>query len=184
MDGLALIPDRVALISLLGEGQSPLLPDLLRTPSFHDVVRVPQRPTQTQRNLLAAQIDAATLQADRAVMLVAQGIGCLAAAWWARLSPNFYVRRVAGAVMIAPGGAGFASPEGRLPFPSVVVGTDDLTQRLGDEWGSRFIDGPLLVGRQGPSRRFASLIDRFTSAIVERDVAAAERLLSAVGDRC
>lgn len=188
MSDLTLSMDRMDLVWLIGEGQAPILPNLVRTPDARDVIRVPEhRTTDSQRAMLAARIDAATVRADRAVMLVAQGVGCLAAAWWARLSPNFYVRRVAGAVMIAPslrGGneAVFASPEAALPFPSVAVGTDDLTQRLGMEWGSRLIDGPLIAGPRGPSTRFAALIERFTSAIVARDVAAADRILEALGD--
>ena len=53
----------------------------------------------SRRNIWASRIDAAVLGADRAVLLVAEGLGCAAAAWWARLSPGHYADRVAGALL-------------------------------------------------------------------------------------
>lgn len=184
-----LATDRLTLISLMGDDRSSILPRLLQAPAFRDATHIPFRAqTIAQRNVMAARIDAAVAQADRAVMLVAQGTGCMAAAWWARLSPKSYVSRIAGAVMIAPDDAmvqatGLASPRSTLPFPSIVVGYDDATQRLAGEWGSRLIDGPISIGQRPASGRFQSMIERFTAAIVERDVRAAERLLDAIGDR-
>lgn len=184
---IALTADRLTLVSLVEEDRTPILPTLSEILAFHHARPILVRAqTTAQRTMLAARIDAAIAEADRAVMLVAQGTGCMAAAWWARLSPRSYVSRVAGAVMIAPDstgyrGAGFASPQSALPFPSIVIGADDETQRIAGEWGSRLIDGPLSIGR--PSGRFQSMIDRFTAAIVERDVRAATRLLEAIGDR-
>jgi hypothetical protein len=70
-----------------------------------------------------------------------------------------------------------------LPFPSIVVGADDEMQRLGVEWGSRLIDGPLLTTATAPTGRLRTIIERFTAAVVERDVEAAYRILHAIGDR-
>jgi hypothetical protein len=121
-------------------------------------------------------------------MLLAQGTACAAAAWWARLSPRSYTANVSGALLVAPEGAGrgqqsFASPKLTLPFPSIVVGADDEMQRLGVEWGSRLIDGPLLTTAAAPTGRLRTIIERFTAAVVERDVEAAYRILHAIGDR-
>ncbi|MES2337074.1 MAG: alpha/beta hydrolase [Pseudomonadota bacterium] len=187
----ALATDRLTLVSLVGDDGAFALPRFLQGPAFRDAGRILVRAqTAAQRNLTASRIDAAIAEADRAVLLVAQGAGCLAAAWWARLSPESYVSRVAGALMIAPDDRGgvatrFASPRASLPFPSIVVGASDAEQRLAGEWGSSLIDGPVpgrLAGGAG-SGRFQSLIARFTSAIVDHDVRAAERMIAALGDR-
>lgn len=82
-----------------------------------------------------------------------------------------------------PGSTCFASPGGVLPFPSVTIGASDECQRLGSEWGSRMIDGPLSIDGSVPSNRLRKLISRFTAAIVERDVSAAHRLIQAIGDQ-
>jgi hypothetical protein len=180
--------DRLTLISLVDEGLPPPLAALLQFPGICRTRHINVRAqTIAHRTMMAAQIDAAIAEAERAVLLVAQGTGCMAAAWWSRLSPSAYVSRVAGAVMVAPDATGcrgtaFASPRCILPFSTIVVGTNDESQRLAAEWGSRLIDGPL-VGNVGPSRRFLSMMERFTAAIVERDVRAAGRLLEAIGDR-
>ena len=185
----AFAPHRLTMVSLVEDAASPLLARLAQAPAFLNALHIPMLDdTTARRTLTAARIDAAITGADRAVMIVAQGAGCLAAAWWARLSPEAYVSRVAGALMIAPDtrdatALGFASPRIALPFPSIVVGADDATQRLAGEWGSRMIDGPVPIGERGTSNRFLSMLARFTSAIVENDVRAAERLIAAIGDR-
>jgi uncharacterized protein len=187
MTAAGLVLDRVTLVSLVSDGRRPLLPGFVgRSPASTVDVVVP-RDGDAQRTLLAARLDAAIHGADRAVMLVAEGASCMAAAWWARLSPRSYVSRVAGALMIAPEEPGgrralYASPRSALPFPSVVIGADDATQRLAAEWGSRIVDGPLPAAPRAPSRRFLAALERFSAAIVERDVRAAERLLAAIGD--
>ena len=184
----ALVPQRLTLVSLVEDARSPLLERLAKAPAFLGALHIPMLgETAAQRTLTAARIDAAIIGADRAVLLVAQGAGCLAAAWWARLSPEAYVARVAGALMIAPetrpaAPLGFASPRTALPFPSIVVGADDASQRLAGEWGSRMIDGPVPIGQRETSNRFLSMLARFTSAIVQNDVRAAERLIAAIGD--
>ncbi len=188
MTVLALAPQRLTLVSLIGDGRTPLLTRLMQGAAFRDTLHIPVRgDTTAHRNLSAARIDAAIARADRAVLLIAEGAECAAAAWWARLSPASYVSRVAGALMLAPHdrahATGFASPRSALPFPSIVVGADDVSQRLADEWGSRLVDGPLAIGQGAPSGRFQAIIARFTSAIVESDVQSAERLIAALGDR-
>lgn len=185
---IVLPAQRLTLVSLLGDEQSPALSRLLHMPAFRDARHVAiHSHTVAQRNLTASRIDAAINEADRAVLLIAQGAGCLAAAWWARLSPRSYVDRVAGALLVAPearlvDAGAFASPSSSLPFPSIVVGADDASQRLAGAWGSRLVDGPLPIGQQQTSSRFQSIITRFTSAIVESDVRAAKRLIAAIGD--
>ncbi|MBN2973375.1 alpha/beta hydrolase [Roseomonas aeriglobus] len=156
--------------------------DLLGASSIRHIAVKAQTPTQ--RNQTAAHIDRAILDADRAVLMVAQGVGCAAAAWWARLSPLSYVERVAGALLVAPEAdpRPFASPRSALPFPSLVLGATDAAQRLSSEWGGRLIDGPLPAPERKATRRLQSLILRFTGAIVERDRQHALRLLDQIGD--
>lgn len=179
----------MTLVSLTGEDRSVLSPLLATIAAPVDLVHIPVRGDAAERRSgLAAQIDRAVTGTNRDVMLVGHGIGCLAAAWWARLSPRAYVGRVAGGLMIAPHARGdaasrFASPASSLPFPSLVIGADDTAQRLAGEWGGRLLDGPLPTLLQRPSGRIYGLIARFTAGIVERDVQAAERLLAAIGDQ-
>ncbi len=137
-----------------------------------------------ERSLSAARIDAAMLEANRQVLLVAQGAACAAAAWWARLSPRSYVERVAGALLIAPAPVerGFASPRSILPFPTLVLGATDTAQALSAEWGARLIDGPVPALERRATNRLQSMILRFTGAIVERDEQQARRLLDMIGD--
>lgn len=114
-----------------------------------------------RRNLWAVQLDDAVRRSERPVLLVAHGIGCLAVAWWARLSPAFYLASVSGALLIAPACAAgiatdeeklFDSPGTLLPFPSIVVGDafDDGMRALAHGWGSHWADGRSLgmLGRR------------------------------------
>ncbi|UYY59595.1 alpha/beta hydrolase [Sphingomonas sp. S2-65] len=149
--------------------------------------------TAAERNLLGARIDAAVTQADRAVVLVAEGAACFAAAWWARLSPAAYVSRVAGALLLAPMDEEhehvealrerFASPRTALPFPSVVLDAAiprlDLAPQvraLAHGWGSQLLDER--AEADTPLRRTRRAIERFTAAVVESKVRAAESLAS------
>lgn len=110
----------------------------------------------SRRNLWAVQLDDAVHRAGAPAVIVAHGIGCLAVAWWARLSPAFYLSSVAGALLVAPGCGDdpeqapglLASPRTLLPFPTIVVGAPD---RIGDgahllarAWGSQFVRGTSL----------------------------------------
>jgi hypothetical protein len=144
--------------------------------------------TSADRKLTASHIDHAVLESERAVLLVAQGAACMAAAWWTRLSPRSYVARIAGALLVAPErdsprALTFTSPASKLPYPTIVVGADDASQTFAMEWGSRLIDGPLPSFETRPSRRLQTILSHFTKAIVERDIRTAERLMAAIGDQ-
>jgi hypothetical protein len=179
---------RLRLIALVPENAVSIFDRFREFPQFGDMQQIAVRGrTAAERTAMAARIDAAVSISDRAVMFLAQGSACAAAAWWARLSPKSYTAKVSGALLVAPEGTGlnrrgFASPKMILPFPSILVGADDETQRLGVEWGSRLIDGPLLTAAAAPTGRLRTIIERFTSAVVERDVEAAYRILHAIGD--
>lgn len=135
----------------------------------------------SRRNIWASRIDNAVLHADRAVLLVAEGLGCAAAAWWARLSPRHYADRVAGALLFDPvapkgdAGALLASPGIALPFPSMVVtarnrlAAPNEMQQLVDGWGSRL----MIAERQrapGAWQAAQRLLSRMTAAVVARDI--------------
>jgi hypothetical protein len=150
---------RLNLIALVPENAVSIFDRFREFPRFGEMQQIAVRGrTVAERNAMAARIDAAVSMSDRAVMLLAQGTACAAAAWWARLSPRSYTA-------------------------SIVVGADDEMQRLGVEWGSRLIDGPLLTTAAAPTGRLRTIIERFTAAVVERDVEAAYRILHAIGDR-
>ena len=136
------------------------------------------------RNLWAAKLDEAVTRADKAVLLVAEGASCFAAAWWARLTPAHYTEKVAGALMFRPGEAGelpgrqrdWESPRLKLPFPSIVVTDDDdcdSVRALGADWGSDRIAGRGRLVEDvtaAPWRHALRAVDRFTSRMVARDI--------------
>ncbi|OWK27795.1 alpha/beta hydrolase [Sphingomonas mucosissima] len=175
----AIMPDRFSIITIGAPGvDAPAWNTRLRWPSQGDEHVVLD--SGERRGIWAAQLDAAVMRADRAVVLVAEGIGCHAASWWARLSPASYVSRVAGALLFDPPAvngrdhAAFASPAIALPFPSLVLARDvpETTGVTIESWGSRLIDGRR--HRQGELRPWRSaqrLIERVTHKVVERDVA-------------
>lgn len=182
MSVAAVAMPRPFIVSLIGDGDgSPLFRTLL-APLMTDAIALPASArTPAERNLLAARIDRAVTSAPRDVMLVAEGAACQVAAWWARLSPAAYVSAIVGAVMVTPEGLhneGFASPRARLPFPTIVLGEGDRAGALAGEWGGRLLAPPLGLGAQGPNGRLAQMIDRFTTAVVARDLRAAEVLMS------
>lgn len=183
---LASLPDRMAVVSLVDNADSHHLPRLSGLNALASALAIPVHASAArQPTLLAACIDGAVTRSGRAIMLVADGRACSAAAWWSRLSPRAYVSRVAGALMIDPieEDTVFASPRCALPFPSLVLGASDTAQRMAMEWGGRLIDGPSAVAGPRPSRRIQDMLMRFTAAIIERDIAKAGRLLEAIGDR-
>lgn len=173
------VPNRFSIITIAAPGvDSPAWNARLRWPSFGDEHVVLDE--GSRRGIWAAQLDAAVMRADRAVVLVAEGIGCHAASWWARLSPANYVSRVAGALLFDPpeGGAGereaFQSPAIALPFPSLVLAGDAAAARgeAIESWGSRLIDGHRVrQGDQRPWRSAQRLVERVTAKVIERDVA-------------
>lgn len=102
----------------------------------------------------AQQLDTAMTRSREPVVLLAQGVACLAVAWWAQLSPRSYLEHVSGAVFLSPLSIGFGqaaiaakarvSPATKLPFPSVVASDPspmiEQVLALADNWGSRFVD--------------------------------------------
>ena len=113
------------------------------------------------RNTWVTKIDQAVSSARAPVILVAHSLGCAAVAWWASFSPQPYGWPVAGALLVAPADVdrdGVASelapfagvPKQPLPFPSIVVASNDdpwitidRAHSLAVDWGSHFIDhGP------------------------------------------
>ena len=141
----------------------------------------------SSRNILGARLDRVVADAEAQVMLIAEGAGCFAAAWWARLTPASYVSRVAGAVFYAPvadagaarAAARFASPQTRLPFPSLLIDDRDVlagqqVDALAASWGSRPF---AMVGEADtPWRRARRMVTRFTASIVELDTLRADKL--------
>ncbi|MDG5489619.1 alpha/beta hydrolase [Sphingomonas sp. BGYR3] len=165
---MILLPDR--------RGLPPALAELIGV-RFPDARTLPFRGRSVpERNRWAAQLDEAVNHAARPVMLVASGVGCFAAAWWGRLTPRYYVERVAGALMVDPveGGpvASLASPRIPLPFASMLVEGDALThadslRMLADGWGAETGIGPSAGTATGA---FSRLVERWTRRVVEREV--------------
>lgn len=109
-------------------------------------------------NLWAARLDAAVAGAEGPVVIAAHGVGCLALAWWARLSPAAYVAPVAAGLMLDPVAATAdalpdaarrfaAGPRTLLPFPSIVAqgarrgrAINARLRALAASWGGRFLD--------------------------------------------
>jgi len=141
--------------------------------------------SRSDRNIWAARLDRAVREADARVLLIADGLGCAASAWWARLSPADDVGRIAGALLFAPQAGSdaddwFASPRAHLPFPSLVIqpgqfGPDRSgdVQAAVDDWGSRLVAAPRPRDRAaGPVawRQAQRLFLRLTQQMVEHDV--------------
>lgn len=111
-----------------------------------------------RRNPWVTRLDQAIRAANQPVVLVAHSLGCLAVAWWAELAGQPWGWPVAGALLVAPPDidrrnalaelASFApTPRGGLPFPSILVASEDdpyaSIQRSFDmarDWGSHFIN--------------------------------------------
>ncbi|MEG3179708.1 alpha/beta hydrolase [Sphingomonas sp. LT1P40] len=193
---LAPSPDRFSILTISdANGATPAWNARFGWPSAGDSHLAFDFDRAGQRSIWAAQLDAAVLRADRAVLIVAEGLGCHAASWWARLSPSHYVSRVAGALLFDPDMADeadirrgqFASPRTALPFPSMVVadrlpGSDPAAfGPLADGWGSRLVAGNRQRSRIQPAWRNAQrLVERLTAAVVAHDV---DRALALRGRR-
>jgi len=111
-----------------------------------------------RRNAWVTKLDQAIRNARAPVILAAHSLGCLAVAWWAQLSGQPYGWPVAGALLVAPADVNrpdaraelkdFApSPRTTLPFPSIVVASNDdawvslqHARDLASYWGSHFVD--------------------------------------------
>lgn len=152
------LTDNAPLVLDIADRDGAMAPQFyqrLRGLADHATVDLDRR-SASRRNLWAAKLDDAVRRADGPVLLVAQGISCLAVAWWARLSPAFYLTAVSGALFLAPArvadipaeeGRLFDSPSTLLPFPSIVIGdADDAVRTLALGWGSHWTDGRSLGG--------------------------------------
>lgn len=131
------------LVTVKGDAQTPQIAPIveLDLSKFHN-------------GRWALQLDAAFARRSTPAVILAQGVACLAVAWWAQLSPRSYLVSVRGALFRSPLHIGFGQaaiaasaltgPLHRLPFPSVVAGdTTPFVERvlaLADAWGSRFVD--------------------------------------------
>ena len=119
----------------------------------------------------SARLQEAVIDSDRPVVLVAHGLGCVLAAWWAAHSGQ--VHRVQAALLVAPadtesdplrqrlqGWAPIALPA--LPFAAAVVGSHNdphcalaRAQQLASAWGARWVD----AGHCGPLNAESGLGD-------------------------
>ncbi|WP_175518060.1 alpha/beta hydrolase [Sphingomonas sp. OK281] len=102
----------------------------------------------------ALQLDAVFSRRRQPAVILAQGVACLAVAWWAQLSPRSYLQSVQGALFLSPLTIGFGEdaiaaaarqgPSTRLPFPSVVASASypfiDRLLALADSWGSQVVE--------------------------------------------
>ncbi len=139
------------------------------------------------RDIWATRLDHAVAHADKTVLLVAEGAACLASIWWARLSPSHYVSKVAGALFFQPpaatalersGGQLFASPDGALPFPSLIVDGSVHGSALAQMCGGRLLDAPVAAPPPtGMWRQAQRLIERLSAGVVEQDL----RILRTLG---
>ena len=113
----------------------------------------------------ALQLDAAMVHRAAPVTILAQGVACLAVAWWAQLSPRSYMENIRGAVFLSPLTVGFGQaaiardvrgPATRLPFPSIVACDPSpaigQVLALADAWGSRFVDASSPAGNRRSNR--------------------------------
>lgn len=110
-----------------------------------------------RRHAWVTKIDQAIRAAEPPVVLAAHSLGCLAVAWWAELTQQAFGWPVAGALLVAPADldkrplaaelADFApTPRRPLPFPSILVASDDdqwisldRAYALSESWRSHFV---------------------------------------------
>lgn len=126
---------------------------------LEDVARVELESwDKPHRNSWVNHLNLAIRNAGRPVILVAHSLGCHAVAWWAALERPRFGDPVVGALLVAPPEVDVApmdsrlkafgpTPKGPLPFPSIVVGSQDdpyiqphRARRLAQFWGARFAD--------------------------------------------
>ncbi len=107
-----------------------------------------------RRDDWVAELERSVASDARPVVLVAHSLGCITVAHWAAQAPRELLRRVRGALLVAPADVqrsncpeplrNFAPiPRQPLPFASLLVGSDNDTAasaaravELGRDWGS------------------------------------------------
>jgi predicted alpha/beta hydrolase family esterase len=110
------------------------------------------------RNTWVNKLNLAIYRADRPVLLVGHGVGCLTIAWWAEYERPAVDGSIIGALMIAPPDPDMtdadprvakfgAAPRQPLPFPAIVVaGADDpgcslpSAIQIARDWDCRFTE--------------------------------------------
>jgi uncharacterized protein len=110
------------------------------------------------RNTWVNKLNLAIHRADRPVVLVAHGLGCLAVAWWAEYERPAFGHPVVGALLVAPPDVDRPGRDARLarfgacsrqvlPFASFLVASHDdplgsyrTARALARDWGCRFAD--------------------------------------------
>jgi predicted alpha/beta hydrolase family esterase len=187
-------PDLFSIVTIAEAGaRPPVWQSRLRWPDMGDSHIALEMNRPRRQSVWATQLDDAVMQADRAVLFVAEGVGCFAASWWARLSPSHYVSKVAGALLLDPVAPPrdqdqrplFASPAVALPFPALVLTGEDrdftADPALGAQvnaWGGRRLAG----GRQrvsGDGSAWGSaqrLMRRISRAVIVNDIRRARAL--------
>ncbi len=122
-----------------------------------------------QNGRWALQLDAAFARRETPAIILAQGVACLAVAWWAQLSPRSYMQAVRGAVFLSPLAIGFGQegiaaaarlgPSTPLPFPSIVASAPypymEQLLALADHWGSQFVETATDTAAYPTNRRAA-----------------------------
>ncbi|WP_230480411.1 alpha/beta hydrolase [Sphingomonas sp. Leaf21] len=174
--------DPFSIITLPMAGAERAMPweHMFAWPRQGDVQLSLENVSREARDLWATRLDHAVAQADKAVLLVAEGAACLASIWWARLSPSHYVSKVAGALFFQPpgtaaldrsGGQLFASPDAALPFPSLIVDGSTHGATLAEICGGRLLAAPVAAPPPtGMWRQAQRLIERFSAGVVEQDL--------------
>lgn len=117
--------------------------------------------SKPHRNSWIIKLDQAIRAANGPVILAAHSLGCLAVAWWAATIGQSWCKPVVGALLVAPADVNFRplaaeladfapSPINPLPFPSILVASEDdpwitprAAQSLASSWGSHFINAGL-----------------------------------------
>jgi len=174
---------------------------------FDDIARVDLESwDRPHRNGWVNKLNLAIRDAGRPVILVAHSLGCHAVSWWAAMERPRYGDPVIGALLVAPPEIDVApiddrlkafapSPKAPLPFPSIVVASQDdpyirfhRARRLAQFWGSRFADaghvGHINADSDLGAWRFGQfLLRRLTGTGDRQEAAQAEALLAPVDER-
>jgi predicted alpha/beta hydrolase family esterase len=113
---------------------------------------------EPHRNTWVNKLNLAIYRAERPVVLVGHGLGCLTIAWWAEYERPSAGNPVIGALLIAPPDPDFADADARLakfgaaprqplPFPAYVVASADdpgcslrSAIDLARDWDCRFTE--------------------------------------------